>query len=49
MAASRSLDLKNILHVPQITTNLLSVNRLCNDNNVIVEFFSNGFVVKDQA
>ncbi|KAL6322734.1 hypothetical protein AAG906_015420 [Vitis piasezkii] len=47
--ASRSLNLKNILHVPQLTTNLISVNRLCTDNNVTVEFFTNGFVVKDQA
>ena len=48
-SASRSLNLKNILHVPQLTTNLISVNRLCTDNNVTVEFFTNGFVVKDQA
>ena len=25
------------------------MNRLCTDNNVTVEFFTNGFVVKDQA
>ncbi|RVX16421.1 Retrovirus-related Pol polyprotein from transposon RE1 [Vitis vinifera] len=48
-SVSRSLNLKNILHVPQLTTNLISVNRLCTDNNVTVEFFTNGFVVKDQA
>eukprot|EP00261_Vitis_vinifera_P036785 XP_019078028.1 PREDICTED: dr1-associated corepressor homolog [Vitis vinifera] len=48
-SASRSLNLKNILHVPQPTTNLISVNRLCTNNNVTVEFFTNGFVVKDQA
>ncbi|KAL6322818.1 hypothetical protein AAG906_020818 [Vitis piasezkii] len=48
-SASWSLNLKNILHVPQLTTNLISVKRLCTDNNVTMEFFTNGFVVKDQA
>ena len=28
---------------------MISVNRLCTDNNVTMEFFTNGFVVKDQA
>ncbi|KAH9744437.1 retrovirus-related pol polyprotein from transposon RE2 [Citrus sinensis] len=32
------LLLKNILHVPNITKNLLSVSQLLADNNVIVEF-----------
>ncbi|KAL6348009.1 hypothetical protein AAG906_037738 [Vitis piasezkii] len=48
-SASWSLNLKNILHVPQLKTNLRSVNRLCTNNNITVEFFTNGFVVKDQA
>ena len=46
---SVSQSLKNILHVPQLTTNLISVNRLCINNNVTMEFFTNGFVMKDQA
>ena len=49
LSVSQSLNLKNILHVPQLTTNLISVNKLCTDNNVTVEFFTNGFVMKDQA
>ena len=49
LSVSQSLNLKNILHVPQLITNMISVNRLCTDNNVTMEFFTNGFVMKDQA
>ena len=48
-STSWSLNLKNILHVLQLKTNLISVNRLCTNNNITVEFFTNGFVVNDQA
>lgn len=44
---SRTLFLNNVLHVPDIARNLLSVNKLCTDNNVSVEFFPTKFQVKD--
>ena len=46
---SRSLSLKNILHVPLITKNLLSVSQFTKDNNVIFEFNSSTCFVKDQV
>lgn len=42
----RPLHLKNVLHVTWITTNLISVQKLCSDNNVTVEFNVGGFIVK---
>jgi histone deacetylase 1/2 len=45
---SRSLNLKNILHVPSSTKNLLYVHRLTTDNNVFVEFHPDLFCIKDQ-
>ena len=47
---SQSLPLKliNILHVPDIRKNLLSVFRLTNDNSVFVEFHATYCVVKDE-
>ncbi|KAL4386437.1 hypothetical protein GQ457_09G004620 [Hibiscus cannabinus] len=44
---SRSLFLSNLLHVPCVNKNLLSVSRFSKDNNVSVEFFPNSCVVKD--
>ncbi|CAA7023370.1 unnamed protein product [Microthlaspi erraticum] len=44
---SRSLTLSNILCVPHIHKNLISVYRLCNSNKVSVEFFPAHFQVKD--
>ena len=35
---TRTLHLTDVLHVPTIARNLLSVNKLCTDNNVSVEF-----------
>jgi histone deacetylase 1/2 len=46
--SSRPLHLKNILHVPQITKNLVSISQFTLDNRVIVEFSSNCCLVKDQ-
>jgi hypothetical protein len=43
----KSLCLKNVLHVPNVQTNLLSVSKLCKTNQCSVEFFPNYFVVKD--
>ncbi|KAL4290280.1 hypothetical protein GQ457_14G022540 [Hibiscus cannabinus] len=44
---SRSLFLSNLLHVPCVNKNLLSVSQFTKDNNVYVEFFPNSCVVKD--
>ena len=42
------LKLKNILHVPHIQRNLLSVAKLTTDNDVFVEFHSNCCFVKEK-
>jgi histone deacetylase 1/2 len=44
-----NLHLKNILHVPDASKNLLSVNRFTRDNGVFLEFHPNHFVVKEQS
>lgn len=41
-----SLVLKNLLHVPSITKNLISVSKFAHDNNVYFEFHSNHGLVK---
>jgi hypothetical protein len=45
--SSRSLDLKQILHVPQACNNLLSMSKLSNDNNVSIELHPYDLFVKD--
>jgi hypothetical protein len=45
--SSGSLLLKNVLCVPYLTKNLLSVSQLTKDNHVTVEFISNSCFVKD--
>jgi len=44
-----NLHLKNILHVPAASKNLLSVNRITRDNGVFLEFHPNCFLVKEQS
>ncbi|KAL5728168.1 hypothetical protein ACHQM5_001281 [Ranunculus cassubicifolius] len=44
---SKHLLLKNVLHVPSITHNLLSVYRLVTDNNCSITFTKSNFLVKD--
>lgn len=44
---SRNLALTDVLCVPHIHKNLISVYRLCNANKVSVEFFPASFQVKD--
>ena len=44
---TRSLALTDILYVPNIHKNLISVYRLCNANKVSIEFFPAHFQVKD--
>jgi hypothetical protein len=43
-----NLNLNNILVVPNLKKNLLSVSQLTNDNDCIFEFNSDGFVIKDR-
>jgi hypothetical protein len=41
------IHLNNILHVPQATKSLLSVNRLARDNNAFFEFHLDHFSIKE--
>jgi len=43
----KTLSLKDILCVPSVNKNLIYVYRLCNTNQVSVEFFPASFQVKD--
>ncbi|KAJ0788607.1 putative RNA-directed DNA polymerase [Helianthus annuus] len=45
----KTFTLSDILHVPQLKQNLLSVQKFCLDNNVFFEFHSSYFVVKDES
>jgi histone deacetylase 1/2 len=47
--SSSPIELKNILHVPGLSTNLLSVYRLVSDNDIFVEFHKYFFFVKDKV
>ena len=46
--SSKPLALRNILLVPSITNNLISISKFTLDNNVIVEFNSASCYVKDK-
>ena len=46
-STARNLFLNNVLCVPNIKKNLISVYRLCNANKIFVEFFPAHFQVKD--
>ncbi|KAL2457867.1 Uncharacterized protein Adt_46191 [Abeliophyllum distichum] len=46
---NRFLTLKNILHVPHITRNLLSISKLTADNDIFIEFHANCCLVKDRV
>jgi GAG-pre-integrase domain len=45
----RPLVLNNVLHVLEIKKNLLNVSQLALDNNVVIEFSSSSYFVKDQG
>ncbi|GJW35576.1 putative RNA-directed DNA polymerase [Tanacetum coccineum] len=45
----KTFSLKNILHVPEISNKLLSVQKFCHDNDVFFEFHTSYFVVKDES
>lgn len=44
---SSSFSLKNLLHVPNITKNLVSIRQFCHDNLVFFEFHSSCLIMKD--
>lgn len=44
----KSLNLHDILYMPNITKNLLSVSKLAADNNILVEFDKNCCFMKDK-
>jgi histone deacetylase 1/2 len=45
---NRSFQLKNILHVPDATKNLLSTHKLASDNHAFIEHWPDFFSIKDQ-
>ncbi|KAK4276114.1 hypothetical protein QN277_019103 [Acacia crassicarpa] len=47
VSPTASLHLSDVLHVPSMSKNLLSIYRLCLDNNILISFFSNVYVIKD--
>ena len=46
-SSSKSFLLSNVLCVPSMQRNLLSVSQFCTTNNASIEFFHDCFVVKD--
>jgi hypothetical protein len=46
---SQDIHLKQVLHVPHTSKNLVSIHQLTYDNNVQVEFHPFSFLIKDQA
>jgi hypothetical protein len=46
---SRDIHLKQVLHVPHTSKNLVSIRRLTYDNNVSIEFHPFSFLIKDRA
>jgi hypothetical protein len=45
---SSNFDLLNILHVPQISKNLISVQKFTSDTNTFFEFYPSYFLLKDR-
>jgi histone deacetylase 1/2 len=48
-STSRQLQLHDVLHVPTVTRNLLSVPKLTHDNDIFVEFHPFDVIVKDRT
>jgi hypothetical protein len=46
---NRDLILKNILHVPQATKNLVSIHHFTTDNNVFLKFHNYFFLIKPRG
>uniref|UniRef100_A0A6N2KNP9 Integrase catalytic domain-containing protein n=1 Tax=Salix viminalis TaxID=40686 RepID=A0A6N2KNP9_SALVM len=49
LVASRILKMSDVLIVPHITKNLLSISKLTRENNCLVIFSSSGFIIQDLA
>jgi hypothetical protein len=45
--STRNLILKNVLHVPTVTKNLISVHKFTLDNDMFIEFHPFYFLIKD--
>jgi histone deacetylase 1/2 len=45
----QNLHLKNILHVPAANKNLASIHKLTSDNDALIEFHPNLFLIKDRV
>ena len=46
---NQNLVLNNVLYVPEANKSLASVHRLTSDNHAFIEYYSNYFLIKDQA
>lgn len=44
---SNSIHLLNVLCAPNMTRNIISVSQLCADNNLVIEFLPDSFIIKD--
>ena len=49
LASNTSFHLHNLMHIPEIKKNLVSVSKFAKDNNVFFEFHPNVCLVKSQA
>ena len=49
LTSSTYFPLKNVLHVPDIQKNLVSVSQFTHDHDVFIEFHANYFCVKDET
>ena len=49
LSSFKSFDLNNVLHVPKLTKNLLSVHKFPYDNSYFFEFWPTHFLIKDQV
>lgn len=47
MPSLHSVKMDRVLHVPDITKNLINISQFLKDNNVVIEFYSTYCVVKD--
>ncbi|KAL4324473.1 hypothetical protein GQ457_11G021190 [Hibiscus cannabinus] len=47
-SSSRPLHLHNVLHVPSVTKNLISVSKLARDNNIFLEFHAKSCLARDE-
>ncbi|KAL9241610.1 hypothetical protein vseg_015702 [Gypsophila vaccaria] len=47
--SSASLNFSNVLYVPSISRNVLSVSQFCHDNDALVEFTNSCFLIKDKS